>query len=415
MKRPLELLIALRYLRAKRRNHFISFISFISILGIALAVVLLITVLSVMNGFQEELRERILVMTPHVTISGNKNKLSRWPDVRQRLLNQEHIVAIAPYVDGEAMLTQGGNVNAGLVHGIDPALDPQAEKIRENMKAGRLEELIPGKFGVILGSEFAYALGVWLGDKVTVITPQVNTSPAGILPRLKRFTVVGIFEIGMQEYDSATVLMHYQDAARLYRMKENVTGLSIKTDDLFNAPRVRYQLEQQLGSAYRVSDWTRRHANFFRAVQMEKMVMFVILSLIIAVASFNIVSTLVMVVTDKASDIAILRTLGLAPHRVMSVFMIQGTVIGLFGTLLGIAGGIALSSNLQGLVQFIEQQFNMRFLDPNIYYISEVPSKLVWVDVAGISTLTFVLSVLATLYPAWTAARTHPVEALRYE
>ena len=412
---PLELFIGLRYLRAKKRNHFISFISLISILGTAIAIAVLITVLSVMNGFQEELRNRILVMTSHVTVSGVLGGLKDWREVEKKLAGHPQITGSAPFIRGEVMLSNSGNVKAALVRGILPEREAAVSAVAGKMKRGSLDDLQPGKFGIILGHELARKLAVWPGDRITVISPQVSVSPAGVAPRLKRFTVVGTFEVGMYEFDSGLVLMHMQDAAKLLRLKDEVSGVRFRIKKIFDAPQVGHEVSRQLGSSYWVSDWTRRHANFFRAVKMEKTVMFVILSLIVAIAAFNIVTTLVMVVTDKESDIAILRTLGLSPTSVMSIFMIQGTIIGLFGTLAGMTGGIALANNVETIVRFIEHQFQTKFLDPSIYYISDLPSQVLWGDVLLVSGVSFVLTVLATIYPALKASRTHPVEALRYE
>lgn len=415
MNLPLELYIGLRYLRAKKRNHFISFISAISIVGIALAIILLITVLSVMNGFQEELRDRILVMTAHVTVSSASGDMKDWRVLNQQLAGSEDIKGSAPYIRGEVMLSHSGNVHAALLRGIDPEYEPRVSRVANRMKEGALTDLKPGEFGIILGHELARSLSVWPGDKVTVVSPELNVSPVGVMPRLKRFTLVGTFEVGMHEFDSGLALMHIEDASRLLRMKDEISGIRLKIGDVFDAPEKRFKLSTQLGPSYYVSDWTRRHANFFRAVQMEKTVMFVILSLIIAVAAFNIVSTLVMVVTDKESDIAILRTLGMSPGGIMKVFMVQGTVIGVLGTVIGMVGGVLLAMNIEGIVQWIEQQFETRFLDPSIYYISVLPSKVIWMDVGLVCGISFTVSILATLYPALSASRTHPVEALRYE
>ncbi|MCW8963523.1 MAG: lipoprotein-releasing ABC transporter permease subunit [Gammaproteobacteria bacterium] len=415
MSYPLELFIGLRYLRAKKRNHFISFISSISIFGIALAIILLITVLSVMNGFQQELRDRILVMTSHITVSATHGGLQDWQKVSEALVADKDIRGSAPFVRGEVMLSHAGNVHAALIRGIVPEHEPSVSAVADKMKDAALADLKPGEFGIILGHELARSLGVWPGDKITVVSPQLNVSPAGVMPRLKRFTLLGTFEVGMHEFDSGLALMHVEDAARLMRMKGEVSGVRLKIDKLFDAPQKRYEIAQQLGAGYYVSDWTRRHANFFRAVKMEKTVMFVILSLIIAVAAFNIVSTLVMVVTDKESDIAILRTLGLSPASIMQVFMVQGTVIGLLGTLIGMLGGVMLASNVESIVQFIERQFETRFLDPSIYYISVLPSQILWSDVLLVCGVSFAVSMVATLYPALRASKTHPVEALRYE
>jgi lipoprotein-releasing system permease protein len=415
MFHPLALSIGLRYTGAKRRNHFISFISLISIIGISLGVAALITVLSVMNGFEQELRHRILGMASHASISGYRQPLADWEKAASLAGKQPEVVGVAPYVEGEIMLTKGKKVSGSIVRGIRPDLEPAVSSVGEHMRAGRLEDLQPGKFHIILGSELAYNLGARIGDQITMVTPQANFSPAGVLPRLRRFRVVGIFEVGMYEYDRGVALINLQDGAKLFKLGDGVSGVRLKLADLFQAPRVSRQLARQLGEDLRVEDWTRQHANFFRAVQTEKRVMFVILTLIVAVAAFNIVSTLVMVVTDKRADIAILRTLGATPGLILRVFMIQGALIGLLGTAVGLVGGVALALNVETLVPAIEETFGVQFMPADIYYISDLPSKLNWPDVWQIGTVAFVLSFIATLYPAWRASRTQPADALRYE
>ncbi|WP_029133811.1 lipoprotein-releasing ABC transporter permease subunit [Sedimenticola selenatireducens] len=415
MYKPLELFIGLRYTRAKRRNHFISFISLISMLGIMLGVVALIAVLSVMNGFHKEVRERILGMTSHATISSYQNNLTEWQEAMQLSTKNPHVVGQAPFIEAQTMLTNGQKVSGAILRGILPAYEPRVSEVGEHMLAGRLDQLAAGEFDIILGKELAQLLGVGVGDKVTVVTPQIRVTPAGAMPRLKRFTVAGIFEVGMGEYDRGLALIHMQDAARLLKLEEGVTGVRLKLDDLYLAPEVSRELAEQLPGVYRVSDWTFQHRNFFSALRTEKRMMSLILFLIVAVAAFNIVSTLVMVVTDKQSDIAILRTLGISPRSVMGIFIIQGATIGFVGTLLGIGGGILLSLNLESIVKSIEQLFNVNFLDPNIYYISTLPSDLHWDDVGTISISAFLITLVATLYPAWRASRTQPAEALRYE
>jgi len=415
MYKPLELFIGLRYTRAKRRNHFISFISLISMLGIMLGVVALIAVLSVMNGFHKEVRERILGMTSHATISSYQNNLTEWQEAMRLSTKNPHVIGQAPFVEAQTMLTNGQKVNGAILRGILPAYEPRVSEVGEHMLAGRLDQLESGSFDIILGKELAQQLGVGVGDKVTVVTPQIRVTPAGAMPRLKRFTVIGIFEVGMGEYDRGLALIHMEDAARLLKLDEGVTGVRLKLDDLYLAPEVSRELAQQLPGVYRVSDWTFQHRNFFSALRTEKRMMSLILFLIVAVAAFNIVSTLVMVVTDKQSDIAILRTLGISPRSVMGIFIIQGATIGFVGTLLGIGGGILLSLNLESIVKSIEQLFNVNFLDPNIYYISTLPSDLHWDDVGMISISAFFITLIATLYPAWRASRTQPAEALRYE
>jgi len=415
MFRPLELFVGLRYTRAKRRNHFISFISLTSMLGIMLGVVALITVLSVMNGFHKEVRERILGMASHAAISAFDGQLEDWREAMR--LSKEHprVVGQAPFIEAQTMLINGRKVNGALIRGIDPAYEVRVSDVGEHMVVGRLEVLKAGNFDIILGKELAFALGVGVGDKVTVVTPQVRMTPAGTMPRLKRFTVRGIFEVGMGEYDRGVALIHIKDAARLLHMGESVSGVRLKLDDLYLAPQVSRELAAELPGVYRVTDWTYQHRNFFSALRTEKRMMGLILFLIVAVAAFNIVSTLVMVVTDKQSDIAILRTLGASPASIMGIFIVQGATIGVIGTLLGVAGGIALSLNLEGIVAFIEESFGVNFLDPTVYYISSLPSDLHWDDVTNIGFSALVITLLATLYPAWRASRTQPAEALRYE
>jgi len=415
MFRPLELYIGLRYTRAKRRNHFISFISLISIMGIGLGVAALITVLSVMNGFEQELRTRILGMASHASISGYQQPLADWQGAAKLALQHPQVVGVAPYVAGEVMLTRGSKVSGALVRGILPDREPAVSTVGEHMRAGRLQDLVAGEYRIILGAELAYNLGAQVGDHVTMVTPQANYSPAGVLPRLRRFQVAGIFEVGMYEYDRGVALVQMEDAARLFKLEDAVSGVRLKLDDLFQAPRVSRELAAELGGELRVEDWTRQHANFFRAVQTEKRVMFVILTLIVAVAAFNIVSTLVMVVTDKQADIAILRTLGATPSAILRIFMIQGAMIGMLGTALGIVGGVALALNVETIVPAIEQAFGVQFMPADVYYISDLPSRLDWSDVWHIGAVAFLLSFLATWYPAWRASRTQPAEALRYE
>jgi lipoprotein-releasing system permease protein len=415
MAHPFELLVGLRYTRAKRRNHFISFISLTSMIGIALGVMVLITVLSVMNGFGEELRARILGVVSHVTVSGTQGRLTDWQRVSELAARVPGYVASAPFVQGQGMVTHGRAASGVIVRGILPDQEPKVADIGDKLVEGRLDELKAGEFGIVLGRELAWKLGAQVGSTVTLVTPEGQFTPAGLLPRLKRFTVVGIFEIGMYEFDSGLVLLHLEDAALLYQMSGQVSGVRIKLDDIYQAPRRALDLDVALGDGYRVRDWTREHANFFRALKMEKTVMAVIMLFIVAVAAFNIVSTLVMMVTDKRAEIAILRTLGASPRSIMAIFMVQGSVIGVVGTLLGVALGVLLSLNVETIVPFLEQVFGIRFLAADVYYISELPSRLEWRDVASITVASLVMSFFATLYPAWRAAHTQPAEALRYE
>jgi lipoprotein-releasing system permease protein len=414
MFRPLELFIGLRYTRAKRRNHFISFISMVSMLGIALGVTALITVISVMNGFEGELRARILGMVSHATVAGVGDGLADWSSAIATAKRVPHVIGAAPYIEREAMV-QGGRVSGAILRGVDPVMEREVSEIADRVVEGSWDALKPGEYGILLGRELALWAGTELGGDVLVYAPQVRATPAGVLPQMRRFKVVGIFEAGMQEYDRGMAVIHVADAAKLFRMGDRVTGVRLKLDDMFQAKKVAADLADELGGFYRVRDWTREHANFFRAVQTEKMVMFIILSLIVAVAAFNLVSSLVMLVTDKQSDIAILRTLGLSPRSVMGVFVVQGTIIGLVGIVLGTIGGILLADNVTHVMRFLESIFGFELMPADIYYISDLPSELRWDDVTTIVGLAFVLCLIATLYPAWRAARTHPVEALRYE
>jgi len=413
-----ELVVGLRYTRARRRtgrNGFVSFIAAVSMLGIALGVAALIVVLSVMNGFQEELRTRILSVASHIEIQSLQGGLPDWRGIARAVAQNRHVKAAAPYVSGQAMLS-AGEVNRGvLIRGIDPKLEETVADFGAHMKQGSLTALEPGGFGIVLGSELARALGVRVGDSVVVITPQGTVTPAGTLPRVKSFRVVGVFEIGMFEFDSGLALIDIADAQKLYRLDDTVSGVRLKLDDLFAAPRVARELLPLLPVDAEVRDWTLSHANFFRAVAIEKRMMFLILTLIVAVAAFNIVSAQMMVVTDKQADIAILRTQGASPGSILAIFVIQGVLVGTAGTLLGVAGGLALAFNVETVVPFIEHLFGVQFLDKSVYYISELPSQVQTSDVVTIAVIAFVLTLLATLYPSWRAARVNPAEALRYE
>ena len=415
MALPYELLIGLRYTRAKRRNHFISFISLISMLGIGLGVAALIVVLSVMNGFQTELRSRILGVVSHIQISGANGEMGGWERVAAQAGRQPGVLAAAPFVQAQGMLSHGQAVRGAMVRGILPDYEENVAAFRGHMKEGQFDSLQPDSFNVVLGSDLARLLGVLVGDKVTLIAPQGVVTPAGVVPRMKTFTVSGIFEVGMFEYDSGLALIRMEDAQRLYRMEDRVSGVRLKLDDLFKAPAIARELAGRLDTAAFISDWTRSHANFFRAVAIEKNMMFIILSLIVAVAAFNIVSTLVMAVTDKQADIAILRTLGASPGSIMAIFMVQGALIGFIGLGLGIAGGVALALNVDVVVPFIERMLGTELMSKEVYYISALPSELQWGDVITITLVSFVLSLVATLYPSWRASRINPAEALRYE
>jgi len=413
---PYELAVGLRYTRARKgsgRNSFISFISFISMAGIVLGVAALITVLSVMNGFQQELRNRILSVASHIEIRGVP-ELMDWQRVADAAMKEPQVKAAAPYVNGQVMLTASGANRGALIRGIDPAREDTVADIGQHMRAGSLADLKPGEFGIVLGNELALALNVGPGSSVVVITPQGTITPAGTLPRLKSFKVVGIFQVGMYEFDSGLALINIEDAQRLYRM-DGVSGVRLKLDDLFAAPQVARELWQKLPVQAEIRDWTLNHSNFFRAVQIEKRVMFIILTLIVAVAAFNIVSAQVMVVTDKQADIAILRTLGAAPSSIMAIFVVQGALIGIIGTAIGVLCGVLLALNVGTVVPFLERMLNVQFLDKSVYYISDLPSDLQRADVITIAAIALALALVATLYPAWKAARVNPAEALRYE
>ena len=413
--RPYELFVGLRYTRAKRRNHFISFISLVSMLGIALGVAALIVVLSVMNGFQKELRTRILGVAAHVQITGADNTLGDWQGVAATAVKNTEVIGAAPYIMAQGLLSYDQTVQGSVVRGILPEQEARVSDLAGKMKAGHLEDLRAGEFGIVLGVELARTLRLGMGDKVVLIAPQGRVTPAGIMPRLKQFTVVGIFEAGMYEFDAGLALVHLDDAAKLYSMGSRVSGVRLKLKEMYRAPQVVQELATRFGDDIYISDWTRQHANFFRAIQIEKNVMFIILLLIVAVAAFNIVSTLVMAVTDKQADIAILRTLGASPGSIMKIFIVQGALIGVLGTLIGVAGGVVLALNIDVVVPAIERLFGVHFLAKDVYYISELPSDLQGGDVTVIATVSFVLTLLATLYPSWRASRTNPAEALRYE
>ena len=410
-----ELLVGLRYTRAKRRNRFIGINSLVSMIGIFVGVWALIVVLSVMNGFQKEVRTRILGVASHVQISSIDNRLPDWRSIAALAAQHPRVRATAPFVQAQAMLAAGQAVRGALVRGILPEEEDKVADIGQHMRSGSLADLRPGEFGVILGADLARALGVLPGDKVALVAPQGLVTPAGVIPRLKQFTVVGSFEVGMADADAGLALVHLRDAQTLYQLGDAVSGVRLRLDDLFAARSVARELMARLPQNVFASDWTRSHANFFRAVEIEKRMMFIILTLIILVAAINIISTLVVAVTDKQADIAILRTLGAAPGSVMQIFIVQGMVIGIVGTLIGAGLGIVTALNIDVIVPAIESAFNIKFLSKDVYLIPELPSDLQAGDVGAIVLMALGLSFFATLYPSWRAARVNPAEALRYE
>ena len=411
---PFEAFIGLRYLRAKRRNGFISFISLISIVGIALGVAALIIVLSVMNGFQKEIRGRILSVASHLEVSGYDGRLAGWRDAQAMLVKQPHVQAAAPFVSSQGLFVAYGNVRGGLVRGIEPALENKVVDVGRHMVSGKLEDLKPGSFGMTLGVELARQLGVGVGDKVTLMTPQGNITPAGMVPRSKQFTVVGIFKVDMFEFDASLAMVNLRDAQVLERMGDSVSGVRLRLDDPMLAPQLKAELRPRLPQLL-VTDWTDTNANSIRAVQIEKRMMTIILTLIVAVAAFNLVSTLVMVVTDKQADIAILRTLGASPGSIMKIFVIQGAVAGVLGTLAGVASGVVIALNLDVIVPVIERIIGTKILSSDVYMFDYLPSDVQWGDVSTITIISLLLALFATLYPSWRASRTQPAEALRYE
>lgn len=412
---PKEIFIGLRYTRAKRKNHFVSFIAFISIAGVALGVFSLIVVLSVMNGFGNELRNRTLSMTSHATITGFDGTISDWQKVSDQAKQEEGVIATAPYISKEVMLTNGKRVSGSLVRGIQPDQEKNVSSIDEKMVSGHLTDLKPGEFGIVLGRELANSLGVYEGDRVTLITPQAMVTAVGVMPRLRRFQVVGVFEVGMHEFDSAMSYMHIEDASKLFDLEGKVNGVRLKLTDLFEAPAIARNLDQVFGDEHWVRDWTRQHTNFFRALKTEKTVMFIILLMVVAVAALNIVSTLMMSVNDKEADIAILRALGITPGSIMTIFIVQGAVIGLFGTLIGVALGVPAALNVFEIVSWFEAVFNTDFLPSDVYYISDVVADVRAEEVITYAVSAFLITITATIYPAWRASKTLPAEALRYE
>ena len=414
MFKPIPVAIGLRYLRAKRRNGFISFISLASILGIALGVTVLITTLSVMSGFQREIRDRMLQMTAHATVSAAGESMQDWPHAVKVAMQDPRVQGAAPYVDSQALL-KGVRNQPAIVRGVIPAEESKVSVLADKMKRGSLDSLAPGSFNIVLGQELALWMGVSPGDSVVVMLADERSTPMGAMPSIKRFKVSGIFEAGYNEIDKGLAVVNMSDLQRVLKMGDGVTGVRLKLHDMDQSWEVARDLAEHLQGPYRISDWTSENANLYSSLKMEKTVMGILLSLIIAMGAFNLVSSQVMLVTDKQADIAILRTLGLTPRGVMQVFMVQGSLIGIIGTVLGVVGGILLTINLERILGLIESTFNVTLLPSDVYYITGLPYDLQSSDVTIIALIALTMSFLATLYPAWRAARTDPAEALRYE
>ncbi len=415
MYQPYEYFLGFRYTRARSRDNFISFITVASMLGIMIGVMALIVVLSVMNGFHKEIRERILGMVSHATITSFEGGLEDWPRAMELAKQHPEVIDAAPYVESQVMLVNGQNVAGALMRGIDPGLEPRVADISDKMNVGSLDDLADKSYNIVLGKELAMALGVTTGDKVTVITPHAMVTPVGTMPRLKRFTVSGIFEVGMGDFDSGVALMHIRDAARLSRLENAVTGVRLKVRDLYDAQQVAFELADQMKDIYYVKDWSHYRRNFFEALKTEKRMMGFILFLIVLVAAFSVIIAMIMVVKEKQSDIAILRTIGASSRSIMKIFLVQGATIGVFGVVLGVIAGVLLALNVERIVSWLEEMLGFEAIDSDLYYISRLPSDVQVGDVTLIATVAFVITVLFALLPAARAARTQPAEALRYE
>jgi lipoprotein-releasing system permease protein len=413
--RPYELAVALRYVRSRNKNRFISFISFISMAGIALAVSVLIIVLSVMNGFEVEVRDRILQVVPHGSITGLDGALADWPALVAAARADPDTRATARFVDGQAMLVSPGAIRGVQLRGVEPAEELATSALGTLMAAGQLTDLRPGSYGIVLGRLLAEELGVGVGDRVIALVAEGSTTPAGVVPRLRRFKVAGVFDAGMYEFDRTLAFLHLADAQRLLRLGDSVTGIQLAVNDPRQAPAVVRRVAVDYGGGVYVTDWTRQNQNFFRSIQLTRSIIFVILLLVVAVAAFNIVSTLVMVVRDKRSEIAILRTLGSTPASILGVFVAQGAVVGLAGTLAGVALGIVGALNVSGIARLIERIAGFQFLAPDVYFISELPSRLELADVVQVAGIALALGLVSTLYPAWRGATTAPAEVLRHD
>jgi lipoprotein-releasing system permease protein len=416
MFQPFALYIGLRYTRAKRRNHFISFISLTSMMGIALGVAILITVLSVMNGFDQEIRSRIFGMANQVTISSLSGSLSNWQSLSKKLEHYPGITGVAPLISGQGILVNNGTTHPVQITGVLPEREKTVSVLNQKIISGSFSALRAGQFGIVLGVDLASQLGASLGDKITLLIPKLTVTPLGAMPRFKQFTVIGIYKVGSGfGFDSDMAFTHLKDAQTLFQMGNGVSGVRLKLQDLYAAPKLAQQLAQRLPPTYLVGNWTETYGSYLHAVQLEKTMMFLILIFLVAIAAFNLVSMLVMVVTDKQSDIAILRTLGATPKMILAIFVVQGSLIGIVGTLLGLIGGVTLALHVTELVNFLEKIFHVSLFSSDVYFLNYLPSQLALADVVHICLTALVMSLLATLYPAWHAARTQPAEALRYE
>jgi len=414
MFKPLALYIGLRYTRSKKKNHFVSFISLSSMLGIGMGVMVLITVLSVMNGFDEEIHKRFFGMAPEITVSGQNGKLSNWQQTASELKNVPGVIAAAPYVAGQGLLTHDGQVLPILLTGILPEQEKYVTHLQEKLIIGSMSDL--NHFGIMLGRSLADNLGVMVGDKVTIMIPQATVTPAGMIPRFKRFTVKGVFSAGTGfNFDTRMAFINMADAQKLLQLGEDVSGIKLKIRDVYEAPVMSEQLSAKLGEDYDVGNWTQQYGAFFQAVKMEKTMMFLILILIIAVAAFNLVSSLVMVVNDKQAEIAILRTIGATPSTILWIFIVQGMMVGMVGTLLGLIGGVILASNATAIVNSLQSLFDVQLLSSSIYFVDYLPSKILFKDLWQVCAIAMLMSFLATIYPSWRASKTVIAEALHYE
>lgn len=416
MFKPLALFIGLRYTRAKRSNHFVSFISVLSMVGICLGVATLITVLSVMNGFDEEIHNRFFSMVPEITVRSQNNQMDNWPKVRQIVLKEKQVKGVSPYLADQGMLSHFGQSQPVFVTGIEPEIEGSVTKLSDKMITGKLADLKAGEFGIIIGETIADNLGLNIGDRINVIIPQATITPVGMLPRYKAFKVVGVFSAGPGfGFNKSLTYIHLDDARKFFQAGNNVGGLRVKIDNVYSAPLLARALESKIDERYYVGDWTQDAGAFFRAIKLEKTMMFLILSLIVAVAAFNLVSSLVMIVNDKQADIAILRTFGALPRTVLSIFMIQGLIVGMVGTLLGLILGLLIANHATEIVNFLQSVFNTQFISAKVYFIDYLPSKILTSDIVKICGSALVMSFVATIYPAWKAASIQPAEALRYE